>query len=43
MDAHQKTNLYTVTWDAGDLASGVYFCTIKAGNFQETIKMVLLK
>jgi hypothetical protein len=34
---------YTVEWDASKYASGVYFYKIKAGNFTEAKKMLLLK
>ena len=43
VDADQEANFYTVRWDAKDLASGVYFCTITAGDFKAVKKMVLLK
>lgn len=43
VDEVQKANFYTVRWDAKDLASGVYFCTINAGDFKAVKKMVLLK
>ena len=43
IDADQKANFYTVRWDARGLASGVYFCRLKAGDFEKTIKMILLK
>lgn len=43
VEAHQKANFYTVRWDADDLASGVYFCRLKAGAFEKAIKMVSLK
>jgi len=43
VDAHQKANFYTVRWDADELASGMYFCWLKAGAFEKTIKMVFLK
>ena len=34
---------YTVTWDASEMASGVYLYKFKAGNVIETKKMMLLK
>jgi len=34
---------HNVVWDATDLASGVYFYKLVAGNFTDTKKMVLLK
>ncbi|HEY3295412.1 MAG TPA: right-handed parallel beta-helix repeat-containing protein [bacterium] len=34
---------YTVTWDGRHLASGMYLCQIKAGNFTATKKMLLMK
>jgi hypothetical protein len=43
VDKDQKANFYTVRWDAKDLASGVYFCTITADDFKAVKKMVLLK
>jgi hypothetical protein len=43
VDADQNANFYTVSWDAKDLASGVYFCTLTAGDFKAVKKMVLLK
>lgn len=33
----------SVTWDAGEFASGVYFYQLQAGNFKETKRMLLLK
>jgi hypothetical protein len=43
VDVHQEANFYTVSWDAGELASGVYFCRLQGGEFGKTIKMILLK
>ena len=34
---------YEVTFDARNLASGVYIYTLRAGSFVESRKMVLLK
>jgi hypothetical protein len=42
-DADQPAGFYTVSWDAGDLASGVYFCTLKTDEFEKTIKMALVR
>ena len=43
VDASQKAGVYNVRWDARDLASGVYFCRLQAGDFTAVRKMVLLK
>ncbi len=34
---------HTITWDASDFPSGVYFARLEAGKHSENIKMVLLK
>jgi hypothetical protein len=34
---------YEATWDASSFPSGVYFCRLNAGNFEETKKMLLIK
>ncbi len=34
---------HSVVWDASDVASGVYFYKVSAGDFTETLKMTLLK
>jgi hypothetical protein len=34
---------YPITWNAAAMSSGVYFYQLKAGNFVDTKKMVLLK
>ena len=39
----QKAGRYALRFEAGDLASGVYFYRMRAGSFVETHKMVLLK
>ncbi|MCB0724039.1 MAG: T9SS type A sorting domain-containing protein [Ignavibacteriae bacterium] len=34
---------YEVTWNAGDIAGGVYFYRLETGSFSETKKMVVVK
>ncbi len=42
-DHHASPGRYSVNWDAGDLPSGVYFIRMKAGDYQQTRKVVLLR
>jgi hypothetical protein len=43
VNADYKKGTYTVNFDGTDLASGVYFYKINAGDFTEKKKMVLVK
>ena len=43
VDEEQEAGYYTVTWDASDLPSGVYFYSIKVSDFTATKRMVLMK
>jgi C1A family cysteine protease len=48
VDADQKASEHSAVWDGRDasgshVASGLYFCRLKAAGFSETIKMVLVK
>jgi PKD repeat protein len=43
VDEKQEAGFHRVKWDAGDMASGVYFYRIKAGDFTATRRMVLMK
>jgi hypothetical protein len=48
VDVHQEAGSHTVMWDSKDngdhyLNSGVYFYTLKAGDFAQTRKMVLMR
>jgi predicted extracellular nuclease len=43
VNQHQAQGAYTVTFNATNLSSGVYFYMLKAGNFTSVKKMILLK
>ena len=34
---------YEITFDAKDISSGIYYCKLQAGSFNQSIKMILLK
>ncbi len=38
-----KPGTYEVDWDGSDYSSGVYFCRLKAGDFSDWKKMILIK
>ncbi|NOZ56376.1 MAG: T9SS type A sorting domain-containing protein [Calditrichaeota bacterium] len=43
VDSDMPAGQYTATWDARDMASGVYFYKIQAGQYSATRKMVLMR
>lgn len=43
VDEKQAPGYKTVSWDATDMASGIYFYRLKAGEFTSIKKMILLK
>jgi hypothetical protein len=43
MDEEKSVGTYELIWNAENLSSGIYFYQLKAGNFFQTRKMILLK
>jgi hypothetical protein len=43
VDSYMNAGRYTVSFDAGTLASGIYFYRLKAGDFTSQRKMIFLK
>ncbi len=43
VDGEQKAGYKTVSWDASQMASGIYFYRLKAGGYIRAKKMILLK
>jgi hypothetical protein len=42
VDEHKQAGYHFVNWDAKEMASGLYFYRIKAGEFEQVRKMLLL-
>ena len=40
---YRNAGSHSVTWDASEFSAGIYFYTVKTGNFTRTMKMTLLK
>ncbi|MFH1052525.1 MAG: T9SS type A sorting domain-containing protein [bacterium] len=38
-----NTGQHFIEFDAGELQSGIYFCTLKAGAYSKTVKMVVVR
>ena len=43
VDSFMESGSHSVVWDAAGFSAGVYFYTVKAGDFSKTMKMTLLK
>ncbi|MBD3168561.1 MAG: T9SS type A sorting domain-containing protein, partial [candidate division Zixibacteria bacterium] len=43
IDGHVDAGNHTVNWDASTYSSGVYFYSLKAGDFSQVKKMMLVK
>jgi hypothetical protein len=42
-DGFMNAGSNSVVWDASDFSAGVYFYTVKSGNYSKTMKMTLVK
>jgi hypothetical protein len=42
-NARMNSGAHTVVWNAAKQAAGVYFCTVRSGNYSRTVKMTLMK
>jgi outer membrane protein assembly factor BamB len=43
LDEHKQAGYHSVNWDAKEIVSGLYFYGIKAGEFEQVWKMLLLR
>jgi len=43
VNEQKSSGNYEVSWDASDYSSGIYFCSLKSGNYSSVTKMLLLK
>ncbi|TKJ40735.1 hypothetical protein CEE37_07160 [candidate division LCP-89 bacterium B3_LCP] len=43
VDSYKLPGVYAVFWESAGLPSGVYFCTIRAGDYYRVIKLVVEK
>ena len=43
LNEEKDVGMYKVNFDASNLSSGIYFYSLKAGNFVQTKKMILMK
>jgi len=43
VNGYMDSGTHSVVWDASSVSAGVYFYTVKSGDFSKTMKMTLLK
>jgi hypothetical protein len=41
VNGNKQAGIYEVSFDATNHAEGVYYCRLQAGNFSQTMKMVI--
>ncbi|MFC2130963.1 T9SS type A sorting domain-containing protein [Bacteroidota bacterium] len=42
-DAFMEAGQHSIEFDASELPAGIYFCTLRAGGYTETVKMVVVR
>ena len=43
VDEHKEAGSYQVQWNSSNVPSGIYFCRLRAGEFVEMKKTILLR
>lgn len=43
MEEDVSAGIHSITWNAEGLASGIYFCVLKASDYTEVKKLIFLK
>jgi plastocyanin len=43
VNEHLNAGTYEIDWNAGNIPSGIYYYTLRAGSYVETKKMILIK
>jgi hypothetical protein len=43
VNGEQEAGYKSVTWDASEVSSGIYFYKLSAGDYTETMRMILVK
>jgi len=43
VDSHQPSGVHEIQWNAGSYPSGIYFCRLRSGAVQKSIKIMLVR
>ncbi|PJB01659.1 MAG: hypothetical protein CO127_02640, partial [Ignavibacteria bacterium CG_4_9_14_3_um_filter_36_18] len=43
LNEEMSSGEYEITFDGNNLASGIYYCVLRAGDYSKSIKLVLMK